>query len=59
MTTLYQLDNLLEAIVVARPSKSIKSPYVADIIIGITGETALAQPRPSGAADYRIKHPKY
>ena len=42
MTTLYQLDNLLEAIVVARPSKSIKSPYVADIIISSTGETALA-----------------
>jgi sugar fermentation stimulation protein A len=42
MTSLYQLDNLLEATVVARPSKSIKSPYVADIIIGITGENALA-----------------
>jgi sugar fermentation stimulation protein A len=42
MTTLYQLDNLLEATVVARPSKSIKSPYVADIIVSSTGETALA-----------------
>jgi DNA-binding sugar fermentation-stimulating protein len=42
MTTLYQLDNLLEAIVVARPSKSIKSPYVADIIVSSTGENALA-----------------
>jgi sugar fermentation stimulation protein A len=42
MTTLYQLNHLTEAIVVARPSKSIKSPYVADIILSETGETALA-----------------
>lgn len=42
MTTLYQLSNLTEAIVVARPSKSIKSPYVADIIICATGENALS-----------------
>lgn len=42
MTTLYQLDNLLEATVVARPSKTIKSPYVADIIVSSTGENALA-----------------
>lgn len=33
MTTLYQLTDLEEAVVVARPSKTIKSPYVADVLI--------------------------
>ena len=30
-TLLYKLDNLIEGIVIKRPSKYIKSPYVADI----------------------------
>lgn len=42
MTTLYQASQLEEAIVVSRPSKSIKSPYVADITLCTTGETVLA-----------------
>ena len=37
MTTLYQLTGLVEAVVVARPSKTIKSPYVADVLV--TGES--------------------
>jgi hypothetical protein len=28
----FQLNNLLEGIIIKRPSKIIKSPYVADII---------------------------
>jgi DNA-binding sugar fermentation-stimulating protein len=30
---LYQLDNLVEASVVKRPSKQIKTPYVADVLL--------------------------
>jgi DNA-binding sugar fermentation-stimulating protein len=41
MTTLLQLTGLMEAVIVARPSKQIKSPYVADVCI-VGGETALA-----------------
>ena len=30
---LYQLENLVEATVLKRPSKHIKTPYVADVIL--------------------------
>lgn len=42
MTTLYQLTDLEEALVVARPSKTIKSPYVADVLIAGESINALA-----------------
>lgn len=41
MSILFQLSELVEAAVVARPSKQIKSPYVADVCIA-GGETVLA-----------------
>ena len=31
--SLLQIDNLIEGVVVKRPSKLIKSPYVADVIL--------------------------
>ena len=33
---LYAIDNLVEAEVIKRPSKNIKTPYVADVIYGET-----------------------
>lgn len=39
---LLDLGELFEATIISRPSKSIKSPYVADVIIKGTQETALA-----------------
>ena len=34
---LLQLDNLIEGTVIKRPSKIIKSPYVADIVLENNG----------------------
>lgn len=39
---LYQLPHLEEALVLRRPSSSIKSPYVADLSLQTTGENVLA-----------------
>ena len=39
---LYQIDNLIEGTIIKRPSKSIKSPYVADVLLKGDETTILA-----------------
>jgi DNA-binding sugar fermentation-stimulating protein len=41
MTQILKLNNIIEGIVVKRPSKHIKTPYVADVKSSITGEEVL------------------
>ena len=47
---IYNISNILKATIVSRPSKQIKSPYVSDIIITETGESALAHTPSLGCA---------
>ena len=44
------LENIIQATIVSRPSKQIKSPYVSDIQITETGEYALAHTPSLGCA---------
>ena len=46
----FNLENIIEAQIVSRPSKHIKSPYVSDIIISQSGESALAHTPSLGCA---------
>lgn len=46
----YNIQNIIQATLVSRPSNQIKSPYVSDIIITETGEHALAHTPSLGCA---------
>ena len=47
MTFLYQIDDIFDATIVSRPSKTCKSPYVADVIVDGFGETVYMAHAPS------------
>ena len=46
----FNLENVIQAQIISRPSKHIKSPYVSDIIISQSGELALAHTPSLGCA---------
>jgi DNA-binding sugar fermentation-stimulating protein len=48
----FNLENIIQAQIVSRPSKHIKSPYVSDIIISESGESTLAHTPSLGCAGH-------
>jgi DNA-binding sugar fermentation-stimulating protein len=49
---IYNIPNLIQAQIISRPSKQIKTGYVSDIVISQTGENALAHTPSLGCAGY-------
>tara|TARA_B100001989_G_C24452537_1_gene419786 strand:- start:19 stop:852 length:834 start_codon:yes stop_codon:yes gene_type:complete len=47
MTFLYQIDDMFDATIISRPSKTCKSPYVADVIVDGFGDTVYMAHAPS------------
>jgi sugar fermentation stimulation protein A len=57
MTTIYCLNDLVEGIILSRPSKTCKSPYVADVLLD-NGEQVIAHAPSLGCCGYADKNQK-